>query len=702
LIPELFTVQPVWLIILCILLAAVYATILYFRENKNEFGNLLKIILATTRFLAVFIIASMLLSPFIRHITRMKERPVVILALDNSQSMVLTADSSAYRQYLAADLDELAGSIEAVAEPRRYLFGEELRQVSEDDGFSGMAVFSDRLTDFSGMLAELGNLYDNRNVGALVIASDGIFNTGSNPVYLSKDLPFPVYTLALGDTTIRRDLLVLKVNYNRLVYLDNQYPIEVVVHAHAAAGTRSRIKISQGGQVVATQDVIIEKDDLTGTFQFLLEARQSGLNKLSISLDPVDGELSVNNNRKDIYIEVLDSRIRVLLVSAAPHPDISALRQAITSNQNYELEESLLRDFKGDPGSFNLVILHQLPFQGEPASGLLKQIADQRIPALFILGAKSDLIRFNQARAGLIVLAGRPAMEEATPAWNSDFLTFSISEGTRNWFVGLPPLISPLGDYQVANSARVLMYQRLGSVETSRPLILFNETLDGRTGVMAGEGIWKWRLYDYVRNGSHDAFNELVNKTVQYLSLKEQKKKFRIYQQTNFLENQQVEFDAELYNDNYELINSPDVGITIQNEDGRQFQFVFNKAGNAYHLNCGSFPPGNYSFTAKVTDNSQYPPESGQFSVSALDLESLNTIADHNVLFQLAQENQGALYNRDQLDDLGEELLKREDIRPVTYARKSYEDLINKWWVVALIIGFLTLEWFLRKRAGGY
>jgi VCBS repeat-containing protein len=189
---------------------------------------------------------------------------------------------------------------------------------------------------------------------------------------------------------------------------------------------------------------------------------------------------------------------------------------------------------------------------------------------------------------------------------------------------------------------------------------------------------------------------------VQYLSLKEQKKKFRIYHQTSFLENQPVEFDAELYNDNYELINSPDIGITILNEEGRQFQFVFNKAGNAYHLNCGSFPPGDYSYTAKVTDNSLYQPESGQFSVSALDIESLNTIADHNVLYQLAGENQGAMYSRDQLDDLKEEILNREDIRPVTYTRKSYEDLINKWWVAALVIGFLTLEWFLRKRAGGY
>jgi hypothetical protein len=38
----------------------------------------------------------------------------------------------------------------------------------------------------------------------------------------------------------------------------------------------------------------------------------------------------------------------------------------------------------------------------------------------------------------------------------------------------------------------------------------------------------------------------------------------------------------------------------------------------------------------------------------------------------------------------------------VTYTRKKYEDLLNKGWLLALITGLLTLEWFLRKRAGSY
>jgi hypothetical protein len=427
------------------------------------------------------------------------------------------------------------------------------------------------------------------------------------------------------------------------------------------------------------------------------------LQKYVIVLDPLEGELSQANNRKEIFVEVIDSRSKVLILSASPHPDIAALREAITSNVNYEVEESLLGDFTGDIGKYSLVILHQLPSVNEPADALLRSIDEKKVPALFILGTQSDLNRFNQWKSGLkIVSPGKMAYDESVPIQNPGFTAFSLTDATKAWLTDLPPLISPLGTYQVDNASRVLLNQRLGSVETSRPMILFNETLDGRTGVIAGEGIWKWRIYNFAKTKDHVAFNELINKTVQFLSLKDQKKNFRIYNKSNYRENEPVIFDAEVYNESYELTNEAEAGITIRNEDGKEFPFVFNKAGNAYHLDAGTFPPGNYSYQAKVTLGSNIYSDAGQFSVSAIDLEALNTVADHHLLYQLAVETGGKMFYPKDMDLMADNIMARDDIRPVTYTRKKYEDLLNKGWVVALILGLLTLEWFMRKRAGSY
>jgi hypothetical protein len=220
--------------------------------------------------------------------------------------------------------------------------------------------------------------------------------------------------------------------------------------------------------------------------------------------------------------------------------------------------------------------------------------------------------------------------------------------------------------------------------------------------VITGEGIWKWRLYNYAKTKDHEAFNELINKIIQYLSLKDQKKNFRIYSPSNFLETESVILDAEVYNESYELTTEPEVEIEIKDEEGTQFPFVFNKTSNAYHLDAGTFAPGNYTYNAqaKFADNTYSA--SCQFSVSSIDLEAINTVADHHLLFQLSEGSDAKMYQPAQMDQLADDLLARDDIRTVSYARKKYEDLLNKGWLFAVILGLLTLEWFLRKRAGSY
>jgi hypothetical protein len=703
LIPNLFTGQPSWLVILCLLLAGGYASALYFREKKNEFPVYLKIILAIARFISVFFIAFLLLSPFTRSIIREKEKPLILFAIDNSESVKMNADSLKYRGEFTEQADLIASKLSGIGEVRKYIFGEKTDPVGQDGKFSGALDYHEKVTDISGTLSSLDNLYENMNVGALIIATDGIYNTGANPVYQAGQYPHPIYTVALGDTSVRMDIILARVNYNRMVYLNNKFPVEMVIRASGAEGMMSRLRIALDGNVIFTQDFTIDKNDYTHSFPAILDAKKSGLQKYSISIEPVDGELSKENNRKDIFVEVLDSKSKVLLISGAPHPDISALRQAIESNMNYEVEEVLVNDFKGNAEAYSMVILYQLPSRVEPAVNLLRTISDKKIPALFVLGTQSDFARFNQFKAGVSIAAGNnTGYEEAVPLLNSGFSAFSLSEDLQAWFSDLPPLIAPLGEYQVANSARVLANQRIGSVETSRPLVLVNETLDGRTGVITGEGIWKWRMYNYARSQNHQAFNELINKIVQYLSLKEQKKNFRVYCQNNFRENEPVIFDAEVYNENYELTNDPEVNISIKNEDEKQFPFVFNKTGNSYHLDAGIFPPGNYSYQAQVTINGNIINTAGQFSVTALDLEALNTVADHNLLYRISESSGGKMFYPADMERLADDILNREDIRPVTYTRKKYEDLLDKGWLLALILGLLTAEWFLRKRAGSY
>jgi hypothetical protein len=240
-------------------------------------------------------------------------------------------------------------------------------------------------------------------------------------------------------------------------------------------------------------------------------------------------------------------------------------------------------------------------------------------------------------------------------------------------------------------------------VETKYPLLTVGESSGIRGGVLAAEGIFRWRLFDYLQHQNHDVFNEIVGKTIQYLSLKEDKRKFRISLPKNvFNENEPVVFDAELYNENFELIHEPDVSLVIRSSDRKEFPFTFSKSGKTYHLNAGIFPVGNYSFRGSVSSAGQQLTFDGQFSVQAIQLESFETTANHGLLRALSQQYGGQTLSPDEISKIPGLLAGMSNVKPVIYTTTKTRSAINLKWIFFLLLGTLSLEWFLRRYFGAY
>jgi hypothetical protein len=95
--------------------------------------------------------------------------------------------------------------------------------------------------------------------------------------------------------------------------------------------------------------------------------------------------------------------------------------------------------------------------------------------------------------------------------------------------------------------------------------------------MISGEGLWRWRMYDYEQSSNHDAFNALISAVVQYLSVRADDRQFRVRLEKEqfaggnriYSENESVIFSAELLNESNELINAPDVSLTIKDEQVR-------------------------------------------------------------------------------------------------------------------------------------
>ncbi len=685
---------PWWFILFCLLAGFVYSFFLYRKDKKfNESSVWIIRLMAIFRFCAIVILSFLLLSPLLKTVNRSVEKPVIIIAQDNSQSLVVGKDSAFYKKEYKQQLQKLINELGEKYEVRTYSFADKIKELTAADSLS----FNEKQTDISSLFDEIETRYSNRNVGAIILATDGLYNKGSNPVYTSEKIKVPVYTIALGDTTIKKDIVLVKVEHNRLAYLGNEFPMQIVVNAKQLKGKTSTLTISKGNTTLFTQIINFNSDGFITTIAVLLQAKEVGLQHYKVKLSTLPEEMSIVNNAQDVFVDVLDARQKILILSDAPHPDIAAIKESIEANQNYEVESYGIADFDKPLKKYNLVILHSLPSTRNPALKIIAEINAAGIPVWAFSGANT-LLKTN------LSLAAAPSQKtnEVEPLLEQHFPLFTISDELRKAINYFPAVVSPFGTSPTENTSNVLLYQRIGIVDTKTPLLLFNTVGENKIALFTGEGIWRWRLEDFAAHGNHNLFNEFISKTVQYLSVKVDKSFFRITTKNNFFENEPIEMEAEVYNESYELINEPEVNIIITNADNKKFPFTFSKTSNAYRLNAGMMPVGEYKYEAKTKVGDKLYSQRGEFSVSALQVELTNTIADHQLLYSLAKKHSGEMVYPNDMEKLSSKLNSRDDIKSVSYSEKKLRDVINLKWIFFLILTLLSFEWFMRKRNGAY
>lgn len=650
------------------------------------------------RFLGLTAVALLLLAPVFKTLDEETKKPIVVIAEDNSQSIVNGLEAPEITAQKNA-INTLADGLGEAYDVRRITFGDELRESAVDS-------FISPVSNISSAIEYVDDNYGDQNLGALVMVTDGIYNEGKNPLYLQGNMTAPIYSVALGDTTQRRDLWINNVFHNKIAYLNDKFTIQVDVSAFNLAGRSSRLtveKVVSGNTSTAHTEVLnINDNDYFDTREIILPADVVGINHYRISVSPVQEELTTANNYKDIYVEVLDARQKILLYADGPHPDLGALKTIITGNENYEVDILFAGD-NVELNDYDLVVFHNLPSGKNKINNILEQMDRRDISRLFIVGATVDMASLNTAQNLLSIRGNTSVLEDIQATFEPNFTAFTLSIETKNSVSRFPPLSAPFGEYEAGMNAQVLFNQRIKKIDTEAPLLLFQASSSANTGVWVGEGIWRWRLFNHLEYGNIERVSEIVNKTIQFVTTKEDKRKFRVNIAENvYQENDDVIFDAQLYNDNYELINDPESKLTISGPDGEQYNFVFNKTSNYYTLNARRFPPGNYAYSAEVSFNGETLTDGGRFSVQDIQVELYDLTARHGLLYSLSEGSGGVTTSVSDIDRIKDHIMNNGNIKPVVYSSTRSMSILHYKWLFFTILLFLAAEWFLRRYMGRY
>jgi hypothetical protein len=691
---------PWWYTFFCLFLGLAYAAGMYRKDTRfNNYTSWFRYFLAALRSTAVFLISLLLLSPFIKLVHEETKSPVLIVATDQSSSISQVVPGADMQQ-LQENLNRAKNTLREKYDVVQLNFGGQV-------GLEGQDTFSKKSTNISKVFQYIEDNYADQNLGAVILATDGIYNEGSNPLYQARKFSAPVYTIALGDTTQRKDVYIQNALYNKIAYLGDQFPVQVDVSSFNCAGSTIQLTLEQitsdRSTILSTETINLAEKTFFTSKTFLVRAANPGIARYRVRTTVLNGELNKINNSRDLFIEVLDGRQKILLLANAPHPDLGALKAILSANKNYEPEIAFLKDFKDNFSKYSLVVLHNLPSETADVTSVLNQLDKVSMPRIFIVGMQTSLPRFNAAQRVLTITGNSKNNEEIQADFNAAFSLFTTSEALKNQLKTFPPLQVPFGEYALQGAGSVYLYQNIKKIKTTYPLIAFDERNGIKTAIICGEGIWKWRFFDHLQHQNNDLIAELVGKTVLLTSVKADKRKFRVNTSKNlFKDNEPILFDAQLYNEGYEMVNDPDIQLVIRDEKGKEYTFAFSRTQRYYTLDAGIFPQGSYTYNATTNSGGKVLNATGSFSVEAIQLEQFDLTARHGMLKAISEQMGGFMSYPAQLTALTDSLLQNNQIRPVLYESKSTRHIIELKWLFFLILGLLTTEWFLRRYFGSY
>ncbi len=693
----LFDYSP-WFILVCLIAGALYAFLLYIRRSSfvnKAWSNKINYILTGLRFVLVTLLCLLLVGPFIRQIKNTIEDPIIVFAVDNSASLAAVEDSVKLQ-----DLKQtLKNAANAVSEDN---FEVEFVAFGNKHDLDSVQ-FDHTTTDLNNLLSDIASDYEGRNLSSVVLFSDGIYNQGISPAY--TPFRFLVNTVGLGDTVPKKDINLKNLFYNKITYQGNKFPVVAEILNTGFSGQTVKVDIKRKGIVLGSQQLKLNSDRELNRVEFLLDAKQEGLQHYVLEIEPQEGEFTTQNNSSHAYIEVIEGKEKILLVAESPHPDIKAIKSAIESNQNYELQTYIPALESANQGEklqtrYDLIIFHQLP--GRNSLSILEDFKKKSDSYWYIIGKQTNLPAFNTNNELINVISLNKDLDEVGVVFNQAFDLFRFDNEDQAVVESFIPVIVPFGNLEVKGKTEVILYQKVGNVKTSKPLLLLGGSDKKKAAVMLGEGMWQWRMQEFAKHDNTKAFDALVTKLVQYLSAKEDKRKFRVYPvKEEFEDSQPVVFETELYNDIYEEVYGQPINLTVSSETGEQRKFNYTTNENNTQYRVSNLPEGIYQYTATTSLNNENYTSSGEFTIRSLQIEKLNLTADHNLLRRLSEESGGEFFMPSAIENMVSTITSQK-AKGRIYTNEAYLPIINLKWIFFLLLILVTTEWGIRKYLGSY
>ena len=710
-----------WFLI-CAVFIIIAFTIWIYRTTLPEVSPFLRRSLLILRTLLLLIILLLLFEGQIRILVEKIKKPVLAILLDSSASMQLP-DGEKKRGQQALDL--LRPLIENAtlnenANLRVFSFSDTVNAIEAQEIDS--VKFDGDGTDIASAIRRTNDFLTDENIAAVLLLSDGASNLGADPVEMAENLSSPVYTVQTGTETVAKDLWIKDVISNKTAFADAEIPVELYLRAQGLRGTPAKLQIRQDNRILQEQEIAAAGDGLEKKVTLFIKPSGLGKQKFTAVLSKIDGEITGQNNSHAFYMTVRKSKLKIVLLAAAPSPDVAFIKQALDKDKNFTLQQIIAinnQQLTGDalPKAAEIegidciiaVNFARHAIHPQLQKWLISAAGSHEKSLLFLSGPIASTRQLNRFRA-FLRLAGTPQItreKQVLPRLSNQGMLhplFKTDEATEMAQLDvLPPVFSQVQSLKfqpnsvVLATARALRNTPLNTQSEEPPLIAATKSGNQRVISIWANGIWRWNLL-LQRTGQAQFFYEnFIQNCIRWLASRDENKRLAVKPSGDiFRSGEQIEFVAQACYDDYRVQENLQISLEIRG--GETARVEFSEQGNGiYRSSPGILPAGDYQYFARARENGAIvSADSGKFSVIPFQWELQNTGANGDLLRRLATTSGGLSIARDSLGNWLAGLKFVPEKRREFYEIKLWQH----WSLFVILISLLALEWFIRKQKG--
>ena len=670
-----------WVIAFCLSAGAGYWV--YQADKKREVPY--PLLTAVLRSLLILLACLLVLLPALMISRNIVEQPIVVMLQDDSKSVgvALGKDSTTYMHHF----DDLVSGLNKTCKVVQWHFGGTVLTDSSTGYRQGA-------TDIANALSQVQEYYGTQNLGAVVLATDGRFNQGMNPLLQQAGLKAPLFAIAIGDSQQQKDAKLPTAHANRTVSLNSNFEVVADVVLVGCKGYNGSLTLKEAGAILGTQSLNVNSDRYDRTLSFTIKADKPGIHHYELNLPVAEGEKNTANNRKEIFVEVVEEKKEVLIVAAAPHPDVAAIREALAGMESYHITVCTSDKLQNYLAKCQIIILAGF---NTTNTALVNTILQAHKPIWFILGNQTNVQSVNALKDLTHLSVSPAALHNVLSLLNPAFNVFTMPSHLQTVVDKLPPLSSNVDNLLTAPGTMSLFEQRTGAGDSRTPVWLLQQG-DVPMAYLTGEGLWRWRMHEYRNFGVHDAIDECIRQTVTFLASHPGDKPFSVSLSKYVWSDQEaIQLQALLLNPNREQINTPDVILTINDSAGKHTEYNMERSGSSYRLNIGVRAGGMYTYTASTKFSGIPYSASGSFAVQTVPIELMESGADYALLYSLARKYQGAFFTPANMQSAADSILHNSHVKPLIRTEHQSVPLIDRKWFFFLLLILAVTEWLLRK-----